>query len=210
MDPIATIFTTIGGASGLIALVVSIFAKIDSKKSNEIAQRSEKRSTEANVLAADSNRIAVDARDLAEEANTISLRTEQRDTESNLVSWSYSWPEPGTCQVTNTGRDEALHVVTSVAVDGEHMTGRWDSVPAGESVFLTLPELRNELARRRAEFRAEEHRYAEASRGPYGFAGIPPMEFPLHADVIVSILWKTPLDKQRESVLKDPGTKLYF
>lgn len=210
MDLIATIFTTVGGASGLIALGVAIFAKIDSKKSNEIAHRSEQRSTEANTLAAESNRIAVDARDLAEEANAISLRTEQRDTESNLVSWSYSWPEPGICQVTNTGQDEAFHVVVSVAVGGEHMTHRWNSILAGESVSITLPELRHELSCMRAEFRAEERRYAEASRAPYGIGGVPPIKFPLHADVIVSILWKTPLNKQRESLLKDPGTKLYF
>ena len=113
---LATAFTVLGGASGFAGLGIAFWAKYDSKKSNDIARDSRQ-------LATESNAIAIDARDVAAEANEISLRTEQRDTESNRVAWSYTWPQPGVCEITNTGTDNALDVEVFVTADDENVRG---------------------------------------------------------------------------------------
>ncbi|HJD68444.1 MAG TPA: hypothetical protein K8V54_01720 [Corynebacterium kroppenstedtii] len=197
----------IGTATGIGGLIVAILAKHDSKKANDISQRTHQAALNSNTLATEANRIAIDARQLAQEANTISLRAEQRDTEVNNVSWDYDWVEPSTCQVTNTGHDEALHVSITVAVDGEHILHDPVDIKPGGSVNIALPKLLDKLRRHKAEFLAEQDRYRASSRRPWeGHMGIPPLDFPLKFNVIVTVQWRTPLGKQREKIFEETGS----
>lgn len=209
---ISTVFTVISGITGVAGLVVALYAKRDSKRANEIAERSDKLASDSNALASESNRIAVDARELAEEANTISLRAEQRDTEVNDVSWNYDWVDSGACKITNTGNDKALGVTVRLAVDGHHVQSDRCDIPAGGHIVLVHQPLAHQLRDRRAEFAAEQRAYSEraASELHFGTVGIPPMKFPLRARVEINIYWVTALGKQREKSFEDLDAKLNF
>jgi len=204
---ISTLFTVISGGAALAALGVAISAKFDSQKSNQIAERSEQAAKKSNGLAREANSIAVDARELAKEANTISQRSEARDTEANRVSWDYHWIDSATCEITNTGEDEALNVSITVAVDGEHITHPTVDVEArGGSLRITLPKLADKLHYQGLQFDAEQRRYEASATGrPFYAQGVPPMAFPLKLDVVVTIQWLTPLGKPRERIFEDPG-----
>ncbi|WP_313548995.1 hypothetical protein [Corynebacterium sp.] len=201
---IATFFTVVSGVASAAALVIAIWAKFDSQKSNKIAERSHEAAVESNGLARDANRVAVDARELAEEANTISRRAEARDTEPNLVSWDYSWINSATCQIINTGEHEALDVSATVAVDGEYVTHPTVNVEGSGTIEVFLPKLANKIHRHTLEFKAEQQQFFDRSTGPYGPIGMPPIELPLMLDVVVTIQWLTPLGKPRERIIQDP------
>lgn len=202
---LSPLLSSVGAACGIAGVVIGVLAKLDSKKANDIAERSYQAALDSNALADEANRIAVDARQLAEEANTISLRSEQRDTEVNRVSWNYNWIDPSTCKITNTGTDEAFRVYVSVTVDGEHITAGPVDVKAGNGVCVALPKLRDKLRRDEAEFRAEEAA-AERAYNPFGINVTPPLFWPpLKFDVVITIQWLTPLGKQREKVFQETG-----
>lgn len=205
---LATLFTVVGGTSGVLALIISIWAKFDSQKSNNIAERSEKSAIESNRLAGEANSIAVDARELAKEANTISRRSEARDTETNYVSWDYNWIDTTTCEIVNTGQDKAISVLATVAVDGEHVTHTRIDVDGGGRLQIPMPKLRDKVRRDAAKFRAEEQAfYREQPESPFGISAydlrMPPMHFPLEFDVVVTIQWLTPLGKQQEKIFQE-------
>ena len=212
---VGTVFTIIGSLAGVAALGVSIFAKRDSKNSNEIAKRSEQLSAEANSISRKSNRIAIDARQLAKEANAISLRAEQRDTEINDVVWNYKWIKPGTCEFTNSGEDEALSVTIHLAADGDSLQSDRCNVPSGGTITLTHPRLTDELTRRRleldAEYREFERRRATAtSMFDLTALGPGPLEMPYRADVRIQIKWLTALGQDRECPFEDLGCSLDY
>lgn len=207
---LTTVFTVISGLTGLLGLWVAVLAKRDSKRANEIAERSDKLATESNTLASESNSIAVDARKLAEEANTISLRSEQRDTEVNDVSWNYDWIDEGTCKITNTGSDEALGVTIRLAVDGHHVHSARRDIPAGDHVVLFHQALADEIGRCRWKFFAEEHEFRSRQSGTPFSVGMPPMRLPFSARVEINIHWSTKLGKQREKSFEDLDAKFDF
>ncbi|MCX7445863.1 hypothetical protein OS125_11535 [Corynebacterium sp. P7003] len=209
---VGTLFTVIGGAAGVCGLTVAIWSQRCAKRANEIAQRSDQRAAEANTLSRESNSIAVDARELAEEANTFSRRAEERDTEKNDVAWAFKWVEPGTCEVTNIGQDEALGATVWLLVNGDHVSSGRRDVSPGESIVLTHPVLTDKLASRESEFLAEQ-RVFEERRQRWEFTGkveIPPVKLPVKADVRVEVKWVTRLGKQRERIFEYPGSKLHF
>ncbi|MBY0797842.1 hypothetical protein [Corynebacterium parakroppenstedtii] len=194
----------IGTATGIGGLIIAILAKHDSKKANDISQRTHQAALNSNTLATEANRIAIDARQLAQEANTISLRAEQRDTEVNNVSWDYNWVDPSTCHVTNTGHDEALRVSITVAVDGEHVSRGPIDIKPGGSVNIALPKLLDKLRRNEAEFLVEQDGYRASSRRPWGnYVPVPPIYLPLKFNVVVTVQWLTLLGKQREKIFEE-------
>ena len=209
---LTTVFTVISGLTGLLGLWIAVLAKRDSKRANDIAERSDKLAAESNTLASESNSIAVDARKLAEEANTISLRSEQRDTEINDVSWNYDWINPGSCKITNTGSDEAFGVTVRLAVDGNHVHSARRDIPAGDHVVLFHQALADELARRREEFRTEQRAFTArvASEGASATYEMPPMKWPVQARLEINIHWSTKLGKQREKSFEDLDAKFHF
>ncbi|OFK62637.1 hypothetical protein HMPREF2808_10930 [Corynebacterium sp. HMSC078A10] len=208
---VSSLFTVLSGVTGLVGVGLAAWSKLDSKRANEIAQRSEQKAVESLAVAKESNSIAVDARELAEEANAISSRAEARDTEVNNVSWKDDWVDPSTCRLTNTGQDKALNVVATVVVDGEHLTHPTVDLAPGEDIRISLPELLEKLRRNKAEFDAEQQAYrarqaklAATGLGPSFSVGIAPIHFPLKFDVTVTIQWRTPLGKQLERIIEHP------
>lgn len=210
---VGTLFTVIGGLSGLAGFGIAICSKFYSQRANELAKRSNQRASESVTLAKESNRIAVDARELAQEANAISSRAEARDTEPNYVSWDYHWKDSATCYIFNTGQQEALDVVATVAVDGEYLAHPAVDIKPGHGVAISLPVLLSKLRNDVEEFRAKYGAYLrrkdafEARQSEFGpvvpFLEMEPIHTPLKFDVIVTIQWRSPLGNHFEKTFKD-------
>ncbi|MCG7232772.1 hypothetical protein MHX62_00975 [Corynebacterium sp. ACRQM] len=208
-----TLLTSISATTGIISMLIAIFAKLDSKNANNIAQRSHKRAAESITLAQQSNSIAIDARELAKEASTISRRAEKRDTELNYVSWNYHWKNTTTCNIINTGQDKALNTHITVTVNGESMSHPRTDIKPGHGINITLPKLLNQVRNHAEEFRTEQRNF-ETRRQAHNtksttlntpFLEVNPIYIPLTFDVTVTIQWHTPLGTQHERVFQDPS-----
>lgn len=74
----------------------------------------------------------------------------------------------------------------------------------GGSVALRLEKLGEAILRNELEHENAQRRYEQSSRGPFGFSiEMPPMLLPVRVDLRVTIMWKTPLDRQKIKEFRD-------
>jgi len=191
MDPIG-----IGGLA--ISGISIVFAWLRTRSSNKIAQQSNRiaesskqkaeaanqLSAESNTIAREANRIAVDANQLAEDANTTARLRKARDEERNDVFWDGDWERPGRYVLTNTGQDEAHHVIAVVTVQDVQRTVERELVRGTEPIAFEFAEARDEFLRDKAE----RARRRQESRWPSPIDSIPCSFF-----VVEHVTWRTEL-----------------
>ncbi len=178
----------IGCLIGAVGLVYAHLAYLAAKKSNQGSQRAEHLSAEAVCIARASNRIAVEANEAAQETNAIGARSEARETKRHDVRWDGDWPAPGRFVLTNRGEHEALDVKASIAVDGDEVKVRADTVPPGGELTFEFPRVAYNIEYTRLQ-RATER------RTPLSEFLRPPGEG--HVYLWRDIVWYTALGRQQ-------------
>lgn len=140
---------------GVVAWLQGRSASRGAKSAGEKAERLEQRFT---ALTGDVEAIkgaAVETRQLAEDANVISRGALMGVQESHDVEWQGNW-EGDAYVLTNTGRDEALKVRGSVAIDELERRFDVEHVWPGDEIRLDFAEVVRKHAEEAREQRARD------------------------------------------------------
>lgn len=200
---IVNFFAIVGGLTGLAGFAVSISARHETARSNQIAIDSQGLATRANELAAESVLVARSAHKLAVETNQISKREEERRLEQNLVTWSLSFPSDAVCRITNTGQHDAFSVSATSTIADEHISQETNVVKPGGYLDFRHVELllliQDDLDRYETEKRKHYSRMDEVGAST-PFLGT---HFPRKFNVEVSVKWQTNLGVPKETTVTD-------